>query len=77
MRHGSTGLFYKGSHKIIQRFRPGFHEEGVHEAEFYKAPQFHKGSTNVLQRFHKGSTVCCGGRNTKQNRTFSRHDPEQ
>ena len=62
MRQGSTG-FRKGCSTRVP-FHTGFHEEGFHEAEvrFHKAPQFHKGSINVLQRFHKGSTICCGGK---------------
>ena len=56
MRHGSTGLFCKGSHKILQGFRTGFHEEGVHEAEVLQGstvPQgLHKCSTKVPQGFH-------------------------
>ena len=40
--------FRKGcSTKVFTRFCTGFHEA---EVRFYKAPQFHKGSTNLLWR---------------------------
>ena len=82
--------FRKGcSTKVFTRFCTGFHEA---EVRFYKAPQFHKGSTNLLwreamrrapsekpveQSIEGSGDRLAHGRNTKQNRAFSRHGPKQ
>ena len=52
MRQGSTGLFYKGSHTVLQGSCTGFHEEGVHKAEVLQGSTVPQGP----QMFYKGST---------------------